>query len=942
MSIEDRSSEEAVSRRIAALEEEVARLEHFRRLCMTSPALVAQIGLDGRFLEFNDAWCATLRMPREAIEGRPFLDLVHPDDRESTMRETRSRLARGDTGLNFRNRYVCGDGSFVWLNWLSFTDLAAGRHYCVVQDVTEQVHMEQLIEQTARMAKVGGWELDTTTLRPLWSDEVYRIHAVPRGEEVALEDAINFYAPEARETIRAAVERGIREGEPWEFELPFISRAGERLWVLSQGQAERGEGGRVVRLFGVFQDITARHAAEEARRRGDEQFRRIFALLPTATLLLPRGGVARGNDRYEAVVGWPATAFASDAWLELAIAEPTARAAAAATWRGAVDGGGEAGSPELELRCADGQLRTFALITAGEAEFKTVFFEEVGERRRLIRKLESQGFLLRELHRVNADTSLELSEKIDRLLAVSLEVLGLESAIVSRCEGEEVVVENVCGPQAAATPPGFRTSLDGTMSERMLRSGEMLIRESLLGSPWERGLWAEYGVGTAIGAPLRVDRGPLGVLLLVGSRPRGPYSEREIDAVRVLARWIAYEFERADAHRALAVAAERAEAASRAKTTFLATMSHELRTPMNGVIGMTDLLLRDPAAAPVRERLETIKGSGLALQKVLNQILDLSSIEAGKLTLEEIPFSPKALIEEVTHLLRPSVHEAGLELATRVEWPAQAVAIGDPLRIRQIVLNFVDNAIKYARSGTIEVSLAHRRLDEGRVSVRIEVADTGPGIPAADLERVFSPFEQLQRAPGEAVRGTGLGLSIARELAARMGGATGCVSEYGSGAMFWVEVPLGLRDERASDESAGPRGGPAVSLVGLRALVAEDEPVNQLIAVAMLEELGCVVESVSDGRAAVDEVRSGDYDVVLMDCRMPGMDGLTATAEIRRLGGSRGRTPIVALTANAMAEDRERCLAAGMDDFLAKPVTMERLEEVLQGVARRRAVVSVA
>lgn len=926
--------------RIDALEAENERLRHFFRLYATSSALTAQVDLSGRFIEFNDAWCTTLGFPRRDFEGRRVFDLVHPDDIERTIVEAR-RLTEEGYFRNVRNRCVCADGSYVWLSWHGYSDPDGGRHYCVVQNVTEEVRKEQLLEQTSRMAKIGGWELDVARERALWSDEVYRIHGVPLGETVDLDAAIGFYAPEVRDTIATAIGQATDEGVPWDLELPFINRAGERLWVRAQGEAELGAEGRVVRVFGTFQDITTRYVAEEARRRSDEHFRRVFDILPVATLLLPKEGEAYCNERFDREIGWPATAFTSDAWLAEAIADPKLRARAAETWRVAVEGSSEVGSPELELElaCADGKSRTFSLLVASIPELKTILFEEVGERRRLVAALESQGVLLSKLHQVSADANLHLGEKIGRMLSLCAAALGLESALVSRCDGDDIVVEHIWGPLSESMSPGFRTPLAGTISEEILNSRGLLRLQPLKGSRWAYGPWVELGLETVIGAPLRVDEAPLGAVIFLSTEPRAPFGERDLDVVQIFARWLAYELERREAHCELAAAAERAEAANRAKSTFLATMSHELRTPMNGVVGMADVLLRDPDAAQVREQLRTIKTSGLALLKVLDQILDLSKIEAGKMTLEETAFSPVVLIDEVIQLLGPQIREASLRVETHTDWPAGVEAVGDPLRLRQIVLNLIDNAVKSTPAGMIGVELKHRRLREGHVLLRIEVTDQGPGVRAEDRQRLFEPFERL-RGASDTPRGTGLGLSISRELAVRMGGNIGCVSESSAGSTFWLEVPLGeakgraVRERGAVDAQLAPRPRdppePSRSLSTCTILLAEDEPVNRLVAEAMLASLGCSVDTVGDGRTAVERAGAVRYDAVLMDCRMPEMDGLAATAAIRRAEGDGRRVPIIALTANAMEGDRERCLAAGMDDFISKPMTVEQIEAALR------------
>ncbi|MEZ4382638.1 MAG: PAS domain S-box protein [Nannocystaceae bacterium] len=910
------------------------RLEHYRRLFELTPALIIQLDLDSRFVEVNDACCRALGYTREELLQRDYLELVHPDDVAATLAESRRIITGGAPSVGFHNRLRRRDGSYLWLNWYTHTDLQTGRHYCVVEDVTEKVEMERLLQQTGRLARIGGWELDVASGRILWSDEVYRIHEVPVGEAVALESALDFYPPAARTAVKRALDRAARDGGAWDLEVPFVIASGRQRFVRVVGEAER-DGDAVVRLFGTIQDITARRRAEEARRRSDEHFHRVFDVLPLATLVLSADGELRGNHRYQTTIGWPPAAFANDAWLALMVDDPAARAAAAATWRALAEAPSEAEPPELDLRCADGKVRSFALRVAKVDEMTTILFEEVGERRRLIREIEAQDRLLRELHRLSADTERSLDEKIERLLALSAEHLGFDLVTVTRVDGDEAVVDYLHGGSIGSVVPGSRGPLAGSLTEVITRRAEPLVVSGRGENGLDSDVWRSFRPKHLIGVALQASKRAFGALIFTGGRAR-QLSERELDLVQIFAQWLGYELERHRVHLDLSVAVERAQAASRAKSTFLATMSHELRTPLNGVIGMVDILLHDPAARVVCEQLATVKASGLALLNVLNQILDLSKIEAGKITLEEISFSPPAMIGEIVDLMRPRATQVGLVLRERVEWLGDHVVIGDPLRIRQIVLNFIDNAIKFTPEGAVDVELSARR--EGRqILVRIAVADRGPGIAADELDRLFKPFEQLANARGEAPRGTGLGLSISRELALRMGGTTGCVSHVGVGSTFWLEVPLPI------DDAAPPRpeliAPPAVEgspFAGRKVLVAEDEPVNRLIVTTMLESLGCEVDAVTDGRAAVERAGVG-YAAIMMDCRMPVLDGLAASQAIRALAGPVAGTPIVALTANAMEGDRERCLAAGMNDFMAKPVTLEQLVVTLRRLWAARA-----
>ncbi|MEF8769859.1 MAG: ATP-binding protein [Candidatus Accumulibacter phosphatis] len=373
----------------------------------------------------------------------------------------------------------------------------------------------------------------------------------------------------------------------------------------------------------------------------------------------------------------------------------------------------------------------------------------------------------------------------------------------------------------------------------------------------------------------------------------------------------------------LIAAKEAAESASRAKSAFLANMSHEIRTPMNGVIGMADLLLHEPLAERARHYARTIQRSGRALLGVLDDVLDLSKIEAGRLDLESACFDLPAMLRELQDLFGETARLKNVTLRVTAAADLPRWVTGDVVRLRQVLLNLVSNAVKFTTHGTIDVD-ACREADG---ALRFAVHDTGIGIAADKQAQIFEAFAQAEQGTTRRFGGTGLGLSIARELVRLMSGEIGVQSSPGEGSCFWFRVRL----PEATAPAAAGRRAVAGSFAGRRVLVAEDDPVNAEVTRATLLHYGIDVVLVPDGEQAVTEQARQPFDLVLMDCQMPRMDGFEATRRIREVEKLRGtqRTPVVALTAHAMAGYRDECLQAGMDDYLVKPFEAAALRQML-------------
>jgi PAS domain S-box-containing protein len=889
----------------------------------------------------NEAWARIL--------GEDVADLAplsfdtwerrtHPDDRGPTLAALQRHLAgeveRYEAEFRMRHR----DGHWVWLlsrgAVLTRTRTGAPEWMFGTQkDISERKRREaaarrndELMEHTGRLARVGGWELDLVSGVLHWSLETRRIHGVGPEYRPTVAAAIDFYAPEARPLIRAAVDTSMADGSSWDLELPFIQADGTRIWVRAMGAATLADG-KPIRLAGAFQEITDRVAERRTLREANERL----------TLATDSGGIGIWDwDIVNDVLVWdermhrmyggrPDHSGGHAFWLRRIHPQDRARAE-----RDIRDGvaGTRPFNTDFRIVVADGGVRH--IRGAGR-----VTRDPAGRALRMV----GASWDITESRRVAA----ELAEQHERL-RVTLRSIGdavITTDAIGAVQWLNPVAERLTGwtvADAAGRPVtevfrivNTRTRLTAPDPVAVcLADGRVVALEGDTALIARDG--HEYGIEDSA-APIRDARGViLGVVLVFHDVTTRRRLEAEREAREWDVRHANAELERLAG--SLAAARDAAERASRAKTRFLAGMSHELRTPLNGVLGHAQLLRLEGGLNAAQEaRVTAMLGAGAHLLDMITSVLDMSEIEAEHVALQSVELDPARLATVCIDLLRPAADGKGLDLTLVVAPGTPRDVIGDPKRIRQVLLNLLGNAVKFTETGSVEVRL---RPAAEAASLRVEVIDTGPGIPSGHRARLFHEFQRIENEAAARVEGAGLGLALSARLAAIMGGRLGHADNPAGGSVFWLELPL----RPVAADGPAPRVEPAAAVGAarvLRILVVDDVAMNRDIAGSFLKVAGYALSFADGGAAAVAAVAATDFDVVLMDVRMPGVDGLEATRQIRALDGPRGRVPIVGLTAQAFSEQVEQCRAAGMDGHLAKPYGPDMLFAAVAAAVTREA-----
>ncbi|MGA2651496.1 MAG: PAS domain S-box protein [Terracidiphilus sp.] len=918
--------------------------ERFRVMADGCPVGICVTDAQGVNRFVNRTYLKQLGITTKQSEQGDWKPLIHPDDAPQYI-EALGCALREHTPFKAERRSRRADGEWRWIESIAEPRFSHDGEFLGLvgasKDVTDRVQAEQALRsseekfrQLAENIREVFWMMNAAGTEILYVGPAYE-EIWGRTCKSLYESPMDWMEaihPDDRELAHATFISQL-QGESIDSEYRINTPDGRQRWIRDQAFPVRDENGELIRIAGIAEDITERKRADQALRSSEEKFRQlaenireVFRIMPIAldeTLYVSPAYEEIWGRTMESVYRNP------ESWREAVHPDDREQSDRMAAHQLL----GKTVEVEYRIQTPAGEQkwirdRAFPVRDQGGELIRIAgIAEDITERKRAEQAiLASHEFVQSTIDALSSSmcvldetgTIIEVNRTWKDFAVANRSVHFHECSEFSQLQdqfGAGVSYLEACdravangAVEAGDFAAGIRSLLHGDMEE--------FTKEYACHAPHER-RWFVAKVTRFFtdGLPrVVVEHVNITTRKLAEEAMRMAKLEAEAEGVR------ANEL------------AREAEKATAAKSEFLANMSHEIRTPMNGIIGMTGLLLDTELTAEQRRYAELARGSGESLLRLINDILDFSKIEAKKLELESIDFDLRSLLDNLVSILRPTAQDKGIELLCTTDPAIPAGLRGDPGRLRQILTNLAGNAIKFTDKGEVVVRVALAEEGESDCLLRFSVRDTGIGIGEDKIGGLFQKFSQVEVSTTRKYGGTGLGLAISKQLVEMMAGGIGVTSQEGTGSEFWFTVRLGRSLGLAGQVEGAELEGQTPARLHGRILVAEDNSTNREVALAMLRKFGVRADAVADGAEAVRALESIPYDLVLMDMRMPVMDGIEATRQIRNPQSAvlDHLIPVIALTANAMQSDRQNCLASGMNDFVPKPIVQGVLRDALQ------------
>ncbi len=891
-------TEEAASQIVSRKER--LQLENFENLFIQSEDLICITENDGSLKRANPSISTTMGWSEEELINSNYIDFVHPDD----LKDIKMKILRqgnGKTPLNFTSRFLTKSGEVRNLEWVATPDALKEQLYAIGRDITSQTkaqielkHIREILIQTNQVARVGGWNIDVINQTVQWTHMTREIHEVGPDFVPSWQNGTDFVKGEDnKQHVRDLFAHAFEKGDTFEEELQIVTAKGHEIWIRIIAKCESVDG-VVKRVYGTFQDIDVE---KKNRMALDKVFGQLKAIMNASTDISiittdKYGHITTFNKGAELMLGYKADEIMGHSVFQEVhdAAEMNQRRAELGKKLHAdyADGSTYSNTEEWTYVRKDGSKITVEVsittlrddnnnVTGYLGIGKDITSKKVWERQLLLSEEKHRGFF------ENTQGFMCTHDLEGNFLTINpagAELIGYTVEEVMKMTIFDVVPnharENLSNYLKTVEENGFYKGLlnivhkDGSLKTWMFNN---VLSELLDGK--------KYVIGNATDMSSRIRM------------------ERELIKSKIVA-----------------------EKNARAKDAFLANMSHEIRTPMNAIIGFTKLLMDTFLESEQNEYVKNINIASENLLGIINDILDVSKIESGNITLEEIPFSLYEIVNNIKSVLNAKVEEKGLTLDPYLNESIPKRILGDPTRLSQILLNLTNNAIKFTEKGSINIIADLAEETDEQVTIQFNIIDTGIGISNDKLKVIFDRFSQANTDTTRKYGGTGLGLSISKSLIELQNGKIHVESKLGEGSNFYFSLSFKKVVGKDAEEDKGKNAN-LNSDKEIKVLLVEDNLLNQKLALRVLEKFGFLPDLAQNGKIAVEKVQQQAYDVVLMDLQMPEMDGYQATTYIRN--ELKNNIPIIAMTAHSLVGEKDKCMSIGMNDYIPKPFSPDEL-----------------